>query len=101
MFAGSKYVGIVSGNDNYWREQRRFALHIFRDFGVGKNLMQEKILDEMAFMIKNLKNGCKNDVQPNIVDIGDHFDICIGSIINNLLFGYRFDEVSHTEMNRQ
>lgn len=57
--------------------------------------MQEKILDEMGFMIKNLENGCKNDVQPNIVDIGDHFDICIASIINNLLFGYRFDEVSH------
>ena len=26
-----------------WREQKRFALHVFRDFGVGKNLMQQRV----------------------------------------------------------
>ncbi|KAI6175159.1 Cytochrome P450-33C9 [Aphelenchoides fujianensis] len=39
--------GIILGEGDSWREQRRFALHVLRDFGLGKNLMQEKILEEV------------------------------------------------------
>ncbi len=88
-------MGIINANDQYWREQRRFALHTLRNFGVGKNLMQEKILDEVEHVIKNLNSAIASSKETTIiVDIADYLDNCVGSIINNLLFGYRFDEVS-------
>jgi hypothetical protein len=84
-------------NGHYWREQRRFNLRVFRDFGVGKNVMQEKILEEVEYMLANICSATNdnNNTSPSRVDVDicDYFDICIGSIINNMLFGYRFDEV--------
>lgn len=35
--------GIVEIDGDKWREQRRFILQVLRDFGFGKNLMQEKV----------------------------------------------------------
>uniref|UniRef100_A0A915CZ22 Cytochrome P450 n=1 Tax=Ditylenchus dipsaci TaxID=166011 RepID=A0A915CZ22_9BILA len=45
LFRGGSY-GIVNTDGELWKEQRKFTLHILREFGMGKNLMQEKILDE-------------------------------------------------------
>lgn len=56
--------------------------------------MQEKILDEVGYIIRNLNQAIESaHVDWIVVDISDYLDICIGSIINNLLFGYRFDDV--------
>uniref|UniRef100_A0A1I7SHR5 Cytochrome P450 n=1 Tax=Bursaphelenchus xylophilus TaxID=6326 RepID=A0A1I7SHR5_BURXY len=34
-------LGIVSTNDEMWREHRRFVMKVLRDFGMGKNKIQE------------------------------------------------------------
>ena len=39
---GGNY-GVVFTDGEIWRDQRRLALHVFRNFGMGKNLMQEKV----------------------------------------------------------
>jgi hypothetical protein len=56
--------------------------------------MQEKILDEVASMIATLKSDMQvNDGKIADFNLSPHLSICVGSIINSLLFGYRFDKV--------
>ncbi|TMS35705.1 hypothetical protein L596_003048 [Steinernema carpocapsae] len=81
--------GVVDTEGDFWKEQRRFTLHTFRNFGVGKNLMQEKILDEIGWFIDRIDR--RIECNDSTVDIVNEFEICVGSIINNILFGYRFD----------
>ncbi|CAJ0567335.1 unnamed protein product, partial [Mesorhabditis spiculigera] len=66
-FVGGDY-GIIGSMGELWREQRRLTLHIMRDFGMGRNIMEDRVMVE------------------------HEFDIAVGSVINNILFGYRFDE---------
>lgn len=42
FFLGGEFGVVESSGDN-WREMRRFTLHTLRDFGMGKNLMEEKV----------------------------------------------------------
>lgn len=35
--------GVLLTEGEVWRDQRRFALHVLRNFGMGKNLMQERV----------------------------------------------------------
>jgi cytochrome P450 family 33 len=39
-------LGVLQTEGEVWREHRRFVLHVFRDFGVGKNVMQERVKAE-------------------------------------------------------
>ncbi|UMM30613.1 hypothetical protein L5515_012416 [Caenorhabditis briggsae] len=83
--------GIIESHGDRWVQQRRFALHILRDFGLGKNLMEEKVLNEVTAMIESI-NKCKDNVDMQVI-----FDASVGSVINNLLFGYRYDEANMAE----
>lgn len=35
--------GIIETSGDIWREQRRFSLTVLRNFGLGKNLMEQKV----------------------------------------------------------
>ncbi|EGT50038.1 hypothetical protein CAEBREN_11357 [Caenorhabditis brenneri] len=60
--------GIIESHGDRWIQQRRFALHILRDFGLGKNLMEEKVLNEVTAMIETIKKS------PGDVDMQNVFD---------------------------
>ncbi|VDM81077.1 unnamed protein product [Strongylus vulgaris] len=38
-----KNGGVIGSEGDNWKEQRRTSLHILRDFGMGKNLMEEQV----------------------------------------------------------
>ena len=86
------YTGVIFTDGDLWREHRRFALHVLRDFGLGKNLMQERILTEITSLISDIKEDIKN--RKHIISIQDEIDRAVGSIINALALGYRFGRVS-------
>lgn len=47
ILAGGHY-GVVQVDGDKWREQRRFSLHLLRNFGVGRPEMEESILIEVS-----------------------------------------------------
>ena len=52
--------GVILTDGELWRDHRRFILHIFRDFGLGKNLMQERILGEVTSLITDIREDIKS-----------------------------------------
>ncbi|CAJ0962292.1 unnamed protein product, partial [Mesorhabditis belari] len=78
--------GILTSNGEIWREQRRFTLHTLRDFGMGRNLMETRIMDEVDDLLDRM-DRLKNDL-----NVQKEFGVSVGSVINSVLFGYRFDE---------
>ncbi|KAH7712812.1 CBN-CYP-33C9 protein [Aphelenchoides avenae] len=78
-------LGVVDTWGDLWREQRRFALHVLRDFGLGKGLMQQRVLDEVATLVASVRKEAK---MKDEINVAGHVDLAIGSIINSLMFGY-------------
>ncbi|TMS33549.1 hypothetical protein L596_001278 [Steinernema carpocapsae] len=87
--------GIVQIDGEKWREQRRFSMHVLRDFGVGKAIMEEKIMAEVDFFTQYLSETCcAESNEGSNVDIAACLSVCVGNIINNILFGHRFPQGS-------
>uniref|UniRef100_A0A914YVV9 CYtochrome P450 family n=1 Tax=Panagrolaimus superbus TaxID=310955 RepID=A0A914YVV9_9BILA len=87
---GEHRLGIGGTDGPFWKEQRRFALHILRNFGLGKNMMQEKVLHEVTDLIEHVREQV--NAKEEKIDMMAIIDICVGSIINSLTFGYSFDK---------
>ncbi|KAI1705045.1 cytochrome p450 domain-containing protein [Ditylenchus destructor] len=81
--------GVIGIEGDKWLEHRRFVIRILRDFGLGQNLMQERVLDEISSFIKSLSEEVGASVSKEI-RLDHHIDVAVGSIINSVLFGYRF-----------
>uniref|UniRef100_A0A1I7VX64 Cytochrome P450 2J6 n=1 Tax=Loa loa TaxID=7209 RepID=A0A1I7VX64_LOALO len=81
--------GIIQIDGNKWKQQRRFVLRVLRDFGVGRILIEQQIMKEVEFFIDYLEPKCTGQE----MDICAMHAVCVGNIINNILFGYRFPQI--------
>lgn len=97
-FSGG-HNGVVQIQGEKWREQRRFSLQVLRDFGLGKSLMEEKILNEVNHLISHLDSVLKSSmIGPEngvSMQLTKPISVCIANIINNILFGRTFAHVSY------
>ncbi|RCN33248.1 hypothetical protein ANCCAN_20927 [Ancylostoma caninum] len=86
-------LGLIASNGKIWLDHRRFSLHTLRNFGLGRNIIEERIMEEF-----NLKfNAIDLQIQEtgsNVVDPLPLIEVLVGSIINKLLFSERFDTSS-------
>ncbi|KAI6183427.1 (pine wood nematode) hypothetical protein [Aphelenchoides bicaudatus] len=80
--------GIIESSGPLWKDQRRFALRVLRDFGLGKNMMENRILDEIQTLFANTDREIETGVEE--IDFHHHTDIAVGSVINNVVNGFSF-----------
>ncbi|BFZ07832.1 hypothetical protein BsWGS_10871 [Bradybaena similaris] len=78
--------GIITARDNNWKEQRTTSLSILRSFGMGKNLMADKIQEEVTFLVKKLASF---KGQPE--DVTLLLNISVSNVICSVAVGQRFE----------
>ncbi|XP_040185039.1 cytochrome P450 2J6-like [Rana temporaria] len=69
-----------------WKEHRRFTMSTLRNFGLGKNSMEERIREEGVYLIDEFRKNQDTLVDPHIV-----VDNAVANIICSNLIGRRFD----------
>ncbi|XP_072291257.1 cytochrome P450 2F2-like [Eucyclogobius newberryi] len=69
-----------------WKEHRRFALMTLRNFGLGKQSMEERILEEIKHTVADLESSVGSTINPQHM-----FHNASSNIICQVLFGMRFD----------
>lgn len=53
-FLGGPY-GLILNDNSWYKSQRRFALHVLRDFGLGRPLLHNTIIDQAKKMVNLLE----------------------------------------------
>ncbi|XP_034540775.1 cytochrome P450 2F2-like [Notolabrus celidotus] len=69
-----------------WREHRRFGLMTLRNFGMGKNSMEDRIYGEIEYIIQTLQKSDGKIFSPQHM-----FHNVASNIICQVLFGTRFE----------
>uniref|UniRef100_A0A3B5QNF5 Cytochrome P450 2K4-like n=1 Tax=Xiphophorus maculatus TaxID=8083 RepID=A0A3B5QNF5_XIPMA len=82
----TKHRGILFSNGETWKEMRRFALSTLKDFGMGKRVAEEKILEECGHLIQvfeSYKGKPFNTSCPT--------NNATSNVISSIVFGSRFE----------
>ncbi|XP_041795851.1 cytochrome P450 2J6-like [Chelmon rostratus] len=77
---------ILADYGTSWKEHRRFALMTLRNFGLGKNSMEERIHGEIQYVIKTVEKSVGKTLSPQVM-----FHNAASNIICQVLFGKRFE----------
>ncbi|VDM65336.1 unnamed protein product [Strongylus vulgaris] len=92
-------MGVIMSNGKVWMDHRRFTLQTLRDFGFGKNIMEEKIMEEFNLKFEEVDAEIQRSGS-SIVDPFQVIDVLIGSIISRILYSERLDSVYLTDYSR-
>ncbi|XP_076612271.1 cytochrome P450 2K1-like [Chaetodon auriga] len=78
--------GLVWSNGDTWKEMRRFALANLREFGMGKRLCEDKIIEECHHLIEVFKN-----LNGEPADTTQPISYAVSNIICSITYGSRFE----------
>ena len=79
-------IGIVATDGEFWNTQRRFSLHILRDFGFGRTILEDRILEEVNFFIKEMEKNTDKPFYPQPL-----LQKSVANVIASVTFGKRMD----------
>ncbi|KAH9490073.1 cytochrome P450 2 sub U member 1 [Bulinus truncatus] len=80
------FKGVLFSSGANWKEQRTVTLSILKSFGLGKNILAEKISEEVLILKEEI---AKNDGQA--FDMRNVFNVCVSNIVSSIVFGKRFE----------
>ena len=75
--------GVLFSNGKTWLDSRRTSLHVLRDFGFGKNTMEEMIDDELNKLIQYIDDQWLNTP----LDVSQFFNISVLSSLWRIISG--------------
>uniref|UniRef100_A0A3Q2DN33 Cytochrome P450, family 2, subfamily N, polypeptide 13 n=1 Tax=Cyprinodon variegatus TaxID=28743 RepID=A0A3Q2DN33_CYPVA len=79
--------GIVVSNGEKWKRQRRFALSTLRNFGLGKNTLEQSICEEIRHL--------QEEIESENGDPAGLFNNAVANIICQLVMGKRYEYTDH------
>uniref|UniRef100_A0AC35U8U4 Cytochrome P450 n=1 Tax=Rhabditophanes sp. KR3021 TaxID=114890 RepID=A0AC35U8U4_9BILA len=79
-------VGVITSTGDMWQAQRRLTLKIMRDFGMGRPLMEDKVILSRNELVEHLDSLEDKDH----VDFPEIIHLTIGNIINSVCFGFTY-----------
>ena len=79
-------LGIVSVQGDFWKEQRRFSQTVLKDLGIGKSVIEQKIVEELSFFTERLK-----ELSTSPFDRRDTLQVAVANVIGNVIWGKRKD----------
>ncbi|XP_073713859.1 cytochrome P450 2K1-like [Misgurnus anguillicaudatus] len=82
----NKRHGILFANGDNWKTMRRFALSTLKDFGMGKKLSEEKIIQETRYLREVFET-----YQGNPFDTTQPLNYAVSNIISAIVYGNRFE----------
>ncbi|KAM4042300.1 cytochrome P450 2K6-like [Anomaloglossus baeobatrachus] len=82
----TKGLGVIFSNNENWKVMRRFTLSTLRDFGMGRETIENKISEESEFLVKKLKSY-KGEPFDNTMII----NAAVANIIVSILLSNRFE----------
>ncbi|XP_068605726.1 cytochrome P450 2K1-like isoform X2 [Brachionichthys hirsutus] len=91
----TKGYGILFANGETWREMRHFALTTLRDFGMGKRIAEDTILDECSHLIQKIEEHKGRPFETALP-----VNYATSNVISAIVYGSRFeyDDERFTDM---
>ncbi|KAI8787780.1 cytochrome P450 2J1 [Biomphalaria glabrata] len=83
---GLEHKGITFSSGQAWKEQRSVAISILRSFGMGKNVLNQIIQEEITHFVDLI-----TDLKGHPTDMRINTNMAMGNITCTLMFGQRFD----------
>ncbi|XP_063771247.1 cytochrome P450 2C5-like [Pseudophryne corroboree] len=90
----TKGHGIIFANTESWRVMRRFTLSTLRDFGMGSQTIENKIIEESGCLVEKIKSYKGNPVDNKLF-----INAAVANIIVSILLNHRFDYEDPTLLN--
>uniref|UniRef100_A0A673AUP6 Cytochrome P450 2K1-like n=1 Tax=Sphaeramia orbicularis TaxID=375764 RepID=A0A673AUP6_9TELE len=82
----TKGYGILFSNGKTWKEMRHFALTTLKDFGMGKRISEERIVEECHYLLTEFEQH-----KGKAFDNAQIVSYAVSNIISALMFGKRFE----------
>ena len=91
-------TGIIGSDGELWKQHRRFALEVLRDFGMGKSLLEDKIHEEALFFMEEIASFEERPMNPHRLIMYAVSNI-IGSMISGSRMSYQSPKIKkHMEV---